>query len=370
MAQRRPLTDSHPRPPTDGPTETDEATGGGSAVRYFLTRLGQAVLTMVTAVVISFALFQAMPGGPVEAMRSQIIQNRGLEAGGTNVNMEQLRRLVESYSNMNPEDPFHVQLLDYSKNIFVEGDLGTSIYRGEPVTSLILQRLPWTTFIGVYAMVIGYLASFLIGSMMAYKEKSRFDSVLSVVLTALNSVPYYIVGVVLIFVVGVKFGLLPIGGRVGSGVDPAFTVEFFASAAAHAALPILSIAALLTNTALTLRENAVRVLGEDFMRVAKLRGINDARMATRYVGHNAILPMYTKIMIGVAGIFSGTVIVEQVFSYPGMGLLLFDAVKTRDYPLLMGTMIFFTAITVTAILVADITYGFLDPRIGAGDADG
>lgn len=330
--------------------------------RYLLKRLGQALLTFFVTITFSFVMYQAMPGGPTDAMKSVILA----QTGGSSIDIDRLNHLIQLYTNVNPNQPIHVQYLNYMSDIVLHQDLGTSFFKNEKVTTLILQRMPWSMFISVYALALGYTLSILLGVLTAYKEKSRFDSTISSVIIALNSIPYYIVGVLFIYFFAIQHPYFPTGGRIGSGVPAGFNPEFMVSLVRHAALPAFSMGMLATSGALAMRGNAIRILGEDYVRVAQLRGLRDTRIATQYLGWNAILPMYTQFMIGIAGVFSSAVIVEQVFSYPGMGLLMFTAVKTQDYPLLMGTLIVFTAISLTAIFVADITYGLIDPRISAG----
>ena len=331
---------------------------------YFGRRVGQAVVTFLVTVTLSFVLYQAMPGGPVEALKNAILSQQA--ATGGSVNLERINRLVGLYTNIQPDEPMHVQFYQYFSSIILEQDLGTSIYKNAPVTALIFQRIPWSMFISVYALAIGYAGSIVIGAVMAFKEKSRFDSTTSVLMIVLNSIPYYIFAILLILMVAIKVEIFPYGGRAASGLQPGFTWPYMKSIAYHAVLPILSMSVLGLGGALTMRGNAVRVLGEDYLRVANLRGLRSSRIATQYVGRNAILPMYTQFMIGIAGVFSSAVIVEQIFSYPGVGLLMYRAIMVRDYPLLMGSLIIFTTVTIVAILVADLTYGFIDPRISAG----
>lgn len=332
--------------------------------RYVVKRFGQAVLTFVATVSLTFVLYHAMPGSPAESLKNVILSQAA--TSGRTVDIERLNQLVSLYTNIQPDQPLHIQFYQYFSNIVLEQDFGKSLYKNKPVTALIFERVPWSMFISVYAMVIGYSLSILIGALMAFKEKSRFDSISSTIVIGLNSVPYYIVGILLIYFFAIQYPLFPYGGRVASGVEVGFNLTFMWSIIYHAALPIFSMSMLGLGGALTMRGNSVRVLGEDYLRVAHLRGLRNSRIATQYVGRNAILPMYTQFMIGIAGVFSSAVIVEQIFSYPGVGLLMYNAIQVQDYPLLMGSLIIFTSVTIVAIFIADITYGFVDPRISAG----
>ncbi|WP_222912918.1 ABC transporter permease [Natrinema sp. SYSU A 869] len=331
---------------------------------YFVKRVGQALLTFFATVTLTFVLYQMMPGGPAQALRNQILAQ---QMGSSNtINPEQIEQLVAQYTNIESDAPIYVQYYQYMSSVFLEQDLGESLYENTPVTTLLAERLPWSMLISVYAMVIGYTVSIVLGAVMAFKEKSQFDSVSSVAVIGLNSTPYYVAGILFIFFFSIRNNFFPTGGRYGLGIEKGFNLEFMQSIATHAALPILSMSVLGLGTALTMRGNSVRVLGEDYLRVAELRGLRNSRIATQYVGRNAILPMYTQFMIGIAGVLSSSVIVEQIFSYPGVGLLVYDAIQVRNYPVLMGSLIVFTLVTIVAILIADLTYGYIDPRISSG----
>ncbi|GCF15863.1 ABC transporter permease [Haloarcula mannanilytica] len=331
---------------------------------YFVKRVGQAVLTFFATVTLTFVLYQMMPGGPAEALRNVILQQQ--MGSGNTIDPARIEQLVAQYTNLESDAPIYVQYYQYMSSVFLEQDLGESLYENTAVTTLLADRIPWSMLISVYAMVIGYTGSIVLGAVMAFKEKSRFDSVSSVVVIGLNSTPYYVAGILFIFFFSIRNEFFPTGGRVGLGVEAGFNVAFMQSIAHHAALPILSMSVLGLGAALTMRGNSVRVLGEDYLRVAELRGLRNSRIATQYVGRNAVLPMYTQFMIGIAGVLSSSVIVEQIFSYPGVGMLVYEAIQVRNYPVLMGSLIVFTLVTVVAILIADLTYGFIDPRISAG----
>ena len=325
------------------------------------------VVTFVATVTVTFVLYQLMPGGPAEAMRAAVLAAAG--QAGTTVELDQLNNLVANYSNVNPNHPIHVQYWNYWKALVLHQDMGISLYRGEPVWNLILKRAPWTMFIGAYALTMGYAVSLVLGTLMAYKERSLFDSVSSTVVIFLNSVPYYIFAIVLVYFLAIENAVFPMNNRYGASVAPGFTLTFMQSVVNHAILPVVSMGLLATGGALTMRGNAVRVLGDDYVRVAELRGLRRSRVAMQYVGRNSVLPLYTQFMIGIAGVISSTVVVEQIFGYNGMGTLLLQAVNLRDYPLLMGTLIVLTTITLLAIYVADLTYGYIDPRVASGETN-
>lgn len=335
---------------------------------YFAKRTGQAIFTLFAVITISFFMYRLLPGGPVEAMRRQLI-GQALTEGGR-VNMARINHLVAIYTGLRPDKPLYMQYLYYMWDM-LHLDFGRSIWKGEPVFKILFTAMPWTVFISIYGLLLGFTSNIILGALMAYWEGSRFDSVMSIVGIVSSSVPYYVAAILMLGFLGFEWGLFPTGGRFSQDtVTPGFNWPFMASVIYHAALPILSTFVVgFGSGALSMRGNSIRVLGEDYLRVARLRGLSDTRIATRYVLRNAILPMYTSLMIGIAGVFSGAIILEQIFQYPGVGWYTLGALQRRDYPLLMGLFIFFTTITLLGVLIADFTYGLIDPRASTSDRD-
>ncbi|SIR74647.1 peptide/nickel transport system permease protein [Haladaptatus litoreus] len=335
---------------------------------YYLRRTAQAILTLIIVVSITFVLFRLMPGGPIQAMKNRLI--RQAAATGTAVNIDRINEMVELYTGIMPDQPIYIQYINYLRDIILYQDFGESIRYSQPVFDILFEAMPWSVFISVYGLALGYTANILLGAVMAYKEGSRFDQISTVGSIFLNSIPYYVGAIVLLAIFAYDLEWFPTGGRYNTDLDPGFNVFFMISILRHAALPILSgFIVGFGGRALSMRGNSVRILGEDYLRVARLRGISSTRIATRYVARNAILPMYTNLMIGISAIFSSSVILEYIFTYPGVGWFTFGALKARDYPLLMGSFLFFTTITIIGILIADFTYGIVDPRASTGDQD-
>lgn len=338
-----------------------DPSGRWTTVNYYIWRIWQAFFTLFVVIVVTFGLYQLMPGGPIEQMQDQMVQEQ-LAAGG-NVNIDQINREIEIRTNIDPDEPAYVQFYDYMYNIVVNQDLGTSTSYNQPVFDLLIAGMPWSVFVSVYGLLIGFTANIVLGSAMAYYEGSRFDSSSTVVAVILNSIPYYVGAVIMLAFLAFSWGLFPTGGRYWAGTEASFNVEFMLGVLHHGFLPIASTILIgFGGTALSMRGNCIRVMGSNYLRVARLRGLSDGRIAIRYVGRNAILPLYTGFMIGLAGIFGSSIIMEQIFNYRGMGYYTLGALETHDYPLLMGILILFSTITVIGVLIADLTYGLIDPR--------
>ena len=333
---------------------------------YYLKRLGQSVFVFFVTVTVTFALYRMLPGGPVEMMRANLISQLVQQGNPTPQQIEKVNRMVEAYTGINPDQPWYVAYYEYLHDIVLYQDFGTSIIKREPVFQILFKALPWSLFISIYGLALGTTVSLLLGAAMAYAEGSRFDSGMTVISIINTTVPYYIVAILALIVFSFNLGWFPSGGRMTPGTTPGFNYPFIAGIVEHAALPILSTFIAGFGGALAFRGNCIREMGKGYIRLARLRGISQGRIAIRYVGRNALLPIYTSIMMGIASLFGSSIILETIFNYPAMGFVTFEALMDRDYPLIMGAFIFFTTITLLGILIADLTYGIIDPRVKGG----
>jgi peptide/nickel transport system permease protein len=333
--------------------------------RYLLSRVSQSVFTIWIVVTLSFAMIRLMPGGPVDYIRSQYAQQ--LSQGGTSTqNWQEVTEYAKTVLNINPDAPLHVQYVNYMAGVF-QGDFGQSVWYGEPVMQIIIDALPWTLLVLSIATVASFVIGIVLGALMAYYEGSKMDSTLTVVKTVTAAVPYYVYAVLFIGFFAYNLGWFPSGGRMDPNTTAGWNVPFLLGVLHYASLPILSlIIASFGGPALQMRGNSIQILGKDYLRVGRLRGLKEFTLATQYVARNAILPLYTSLLIRIAGIFGGAVILEQIFSYPGMGYYLIQAFRSRDYPLMMGGFIILTTATVIGVFIADLTYGLVDPRIEVG----
>ena len=328
---------------------------------YLLKRTAQALITAFTVITLSFVVIRLMPGGPVAHLRAQ------LEQSGRTFSRAQINNRVELMSGVAPDKPIPEAYVDFIVDLLLHGDLGRSIWRNEPVMSVIADAMPWTILVSAISLLLVFTIAIALGAIMAYTEGSRFDVGSSVVSIVVTSVPFYVVAIVLLWFLGYRWGLFPTGGRVNPDITPGFRLAYIVSVLRYATLPIASLVIAQFGTrALSMRGNSIQVLGSDYIRVARLRGLPQRRIALRYVGRNAVLPMYTSIMIALGGLFGGSIILEEIFTYQGLGYMVFRALGPKDYPLLMGGFLFITLGVVIGVFIADLTYGFVDPRAGSG----
>lgn len=331
---------------------------------YLRRRLLQAAVTLYSIVTLGFVFIRLTPGGPEDYLLAEIQANPGAYGLPPQPTLAQINEVMNEQMNFQPNKPMHERYVDYMLNA-VQGDFGQSVIVEPGVSNmqLMLEAAPWTIFLSSVGLVYGLVASIMFGSMMAYYEGSKFDVGTTVTAIFTGAVPYYIVALLLISYFSYDLGWFPIGGRFNTDTTPGFNYPFVASVFNHATLPVLSTILLgFAGNALGLRANSIRVLGSDYIRVARLRGLSSYTIATRYMARNAVLPMYTGIVLGLAGLIGGAVVLEQIFNYSGMGLLMFDAAVQRDFPLLTANLIVTTSLFILGTLVADFTYTLIDPR--------
>jgi peptide/nickel transport system permease protein len=331
---------------------------------YLRNRLLQAFVTLYSIVTIGFVFIRLMPGGPRDYLRSQVRSNPQRFGLGSNPTPQEIRTVVERILITPPDQPIWESYVDYMLGA-LQGDLGISyiVEPGVPVMKLIAEAAPWTIFLSSISMTYGLFVGIILGTVMAYYEGTKFDMGMTASMLFNSAIPYYVIAIVLLYVFAYQFQWFPRGGRMDPTTTPGFNWPFVRGVFYHAALPSMSmILSGFGAGALGMRANAIRILGSDYIQVARLRGLSAYKISTRYLGRNAILPMYTGIVIGIGGILGGSVILESIFSYPGMGLLMFEATVARDFPLLTANIIIATLFFVTGTLIADFTYALIDPR--------
>jgi peptide/nickel transport system permease protein len=329
---------------------------------YYLQRTARAVLTIYVVATITFGMIRLLPGGPLQQIKAEMLRQPG-------VSSDEVNARIESYMTLAPQEPIYIQYIDYMSGL-ARGDLGTSIIERDPVAGIIAETLPWTLFVMETAQVLIFVLGITLGAFLAYKEGTKLDSIGSSLSIILSSIPFYVVAILAIYLLANVGGWFPARYGFDSSVaSPGLNLAFIVSALKHAILPVASV--VITGTGvqlLAMRGNSIQVLGEDFVRVARLRGLSDRRIATRYVARNAILPMYTGFLTLIAFSIGGSIILEQIFSYPGVGREMLQALQNRDYPLMMGIFLVITIAVVISVYIADLTYGMIDPRVSSGDS--
>lgn len=333
---------------------------------YILRKLLRTLFTIFVVTTITFFLVRMLPGNPVEIYVNQLVVTYGMP-------LNEARDQAASLFAFDLDQPLVLQYIDYLLSLF-QGDFGSSILSpGTTVTSVITRFLPWTIFSVGLGLIISFVLGMLLGVLMAYRRESALDHTLTIVSSLISSVPDFLIGLLIVVWFGVQWKLVPIAamrGAYSSNIQPGFTLEFISDALFHAALPVTTY--VLTSIGfwmLSMKSSTVSTLGEDYVTVAKARGLRESRIATAYVGRNAALPLFTLLTIRIGFVVGGSLLVEQIFEYGGIGRQLGQAIAQRDYTVMQGIFLIITFSVIFANFFADILYGWLDPRIKLGKTE-
>jgi peptide/nickel transport system permease protein len=328
-----------------------------SLSRYLLRKLGWYVGALVVAVFLNFLLPRLIPGNPVDT----IVASMG--RGG--VEGEQLRRIHENYvHSFGLDKPLWEQFFVYLGHL-VHGDLGVSFtLYPKPVNSVIGEALPWSVALQLPAIIIGWVVGNVIGAVAAYR-RGWFDRGVFLGSLFTSSMPYYCLAILLLYLLAVVFEAFPPSGGYSFGSTPELTSAFLGDALQHYWLPFLSLVAIFIGTqAVGMRSMAIYEMGSDYVNYGRGLGLRD-RTLVRYIFRNAMLPQVTGLALSIGTLVGGALITEIVFSYPGVGTLLFSAISQNDYPVFAGIALLITVVVLIANFCVEVAYGIIDPRIRA-----
>jgi peptide/nickel transport system permease protein len=259
---------------------------------------------------------------------------------------------------------FPDQYINFLYNFFVRLDLGYSFTYQEPVLKVVSERLIWTLILMGSAIVISIPVGILIGLLLAWRRGSSTGYILTSLILLTRSFPVFWVGMVLLLIFSFYLKIAPSGGALTPGAIYINIFSYLEDVLRHLALPLITISSVFIPRYVILMRNAsLNVLGEDFVWVAKAVGLPSRHILISYVGKNAILPIMTLISIDIGFIAGGAVVTETVFSYPGVGRLIYEAVLNRDYPLILGAFTIIVGVTLIALTIAEFLYAIIDPRV-------
>jgi peptide/nickel transport system permease protein len=322
-------------------------------MRFILRRLGFFIVTLWAALTVNFFLPRLMPGNPATAMMARF---HGRLSG-------QALHALEVAFGVNTHQSLMVQYVAYLRDCFT-GQFGRSLtFFPDSVAQVVFQALPWTLGLVGVTTVIAFVLGTLIGMIGAWRRGGWFDSILPPVFIVLSAFPYFWIALVAILVFGITLDWLPIGFGYTNGSAITFTWPFVLDVLRHAILPAITI--IITSIGgwiLTMRNNMIMTLNEDYVRMARAKGLSPARIMVDYAGRNAILPNLSGFGMSLGFVVSGAILVEYVFSYPGVGYMMLQAVLNEDYPLMQTLFLFITLAVLLAILAVDVVTVLLDPR--------
>lgn len=306
--------------------------GGVSMTKYLFQRIIYMIITLLLIASFTFFLMKLMPGTPFTAQEKM---------------SEQQLLIVKEKYGLN--DPVPVQYAKYMFNL-IQGDMGVSFqFDGRGVTELILDRIGPSAYLGLQAMVVGTIVGVLFGIVAALKQNTIYDYGSTVLAVVGKSIPSFVFAGLLQYFVGVKLGWFPV----------AFWEGF-----EYTVLPTIALAMFpLAITARFMRTEMIEVLNSDYILLARAKGVTPFTIAFKHALRNALIPIITVLGPLTVSLMTGSLVVERIFSIPGLGEQFVRSIQTNDYPVIMGTTLFFAALFIFIILIVDILYGIIDPRI-------
>ncbi|TFD83774.1 ABC transporter permease [Cryobacterium fucosi] len=323
-------------------------------MRYLLGKVGLLLLTLWAAVTLNFLLPRLMPGSPADAAIAKLAQNGPVSPS--------TRAAIEAQLGV-PTGSAWDQYLQYLNNV-VRFDFGVSYtFFPQSVASLVGTALPWTLVLVGFVTIVAFVCGTLLGVLAAWKRGTWLDTLPTVGGTFASAFPYFWTALLLLFFLGYVAGWFPTSGAYGSAATPEFTGTFLLDALYHSILPATTI--LITSLGgwiLGMRSTMINTLGDDYVTFAEANGLHPGTVAIRYAARNAILPNLTSFGLALGGVVGGSLLVERVFSYPGVGYLLYTAVVNQDFPLMQALFLIITISVLLANFIVDILYGILDPR--------
>jgi peptide/nickel transport system permease protein len=313
---------------------------------FILNRVPQYVILIFVVMIVNFTLIHAAPGDPTHILAGEIVD-------------EEFIRSIRAKFKL--DRPLYEQLITYILNV-IQGDLGYSYHKRIPVATLILERIPATLLLVITAISLAVVIGIVLGVMSAAR-RGAFDVLVSLASVIGVSLPIFWIGMLLLLIFAVHLDLLPIGGIRDVRADYE-GLAYIWDVGRHLVLPAITLAIfhLAFITKLT-RSSMLGTLTEDYITTARSKGLSERIVIIRHALRNALFPVITYTGLTTGTLLTGAILTETVFSWPGMGSLLYDALRLRDYPLLMGIFIYGTIIVVVANAIVDILYGILDPRV-------
>lgn len=323
----------------------------GITLKYVCKRFLSALFTLWVALTFNFLLPRMMGGDPAEYLASQ-------SALGSAEYAQQVRE------QFGLDKSIFEQYVRYLGGL-LQGDLGVSYTNFPiPVSQIITQAIPWTLLVVLISTLLSFLIAWIIGTLAALKKGSWFDNLAVGTSFYIQSIPYFWVGMLLVMGLGYHLGWFPMGHAMTPGAELG---NFWAKAgniAYHAFLPVMSLVIVsLAGRMIMMRSNILQVFSEDYIVLAQAKGLRRSKILTKYALRNALLPSFTGLMLSLGQAVGGAIATEIIFSYPGIGLTIMNAILSHDYPLVQGCFAIIALSVVAINFLADLIYPLIDPRV-------
>lgn len=331
----------------------------GKLIRYWLRRFATYLFTIWGAFTIAFIFFRLIPGDPIEAYYRDLESEGYYDEAPTEAVQESLR------IRMGIDGSVPEQYLRFMSNVILRGDFGGSIMAiNTPVRDLILDALPWTVGLLSYSVIIAWIVGLAIGGLAGWARNSPFSNGITTLSIAFSQVPQYIAALALLYTFAFSLSWFPVRNAYPGTVSPGWNPEFILGVIEHGTLPALSIIIVsVSGWILSTRSLVVLILGEDYLQFAQAKGLPGGYAFYNYVLRNALLPQVTALAISLGFIVNGALLIETLFNYPGLGLLLSRAVGLLDYNTIQAIVLISILSVLTANFLLDLAMPFIDPRI-------
>ena len=326
-------------------------------LNYFLRRLGIFFLTVWIAASIIWLIPRLAPGDPISAMVERMVQQAGY--------VENSAAIIEGWKErFGLNEPLPVQYVKYLGNMLTF-DFGYSLaFFPTPVMEIVGRALPWTVGLLVLAVTITFLLGNFLGAVLGWTRTPQYMKYMIPVAMIFTSLPSILAAIFLIYVFAFILDWFPLSGPYGRGMTPELTLDFVKSVIYHGTLPALSIVLVTFGYwTLGMRGMMITVEGEDYMHLARAKGLKPLYVLYRYMVRNAILPQVTALAITLGTLVSGQILVEYAFAYQGMGTVVYTAITNQDFTVIQGTSFILIVMTALSVLILDMVYPLIDPRI-------
>lgn len=328
---------------------------------YIIKRIMMIIPILICVSIISFSLLKLTPGDPAQVMLGSFASEE---------------RVAELREKLGLDRPILIQYWSFFTGIF-RGDLGTSYITGDSVIKEIMSRFPATFELTTVSMFFAIIIAVILGIISAIKRNSAFDIISTTTAVIGMATPAFWLGLLLMYFFSIKLNILPLGGRIDLGIslehytniyilDSIISSNFlaFKNVIRHLILPAIVMAIYpVAEVSQIVRSNMIDVLNQDYIRTAKAKGLTNRQVNYKHALKNALIPVITVVGIRLGKQFAGALIVEVIFSWPGIGRLAFNAIQSRDFPVIQGTILFIALIFIVLNLIVDTLYVFIDPRI-------
>lgn len=332
--------------------------GDLSGLKYLGKRLVTYLVVAFISLIASFMLPRLIPGNPAEQMIQQIVAKTGFQPSPF-ARQQIFERFGDPHQNM------IVAFFQYCGQV-LHGDFGLSIqYYPIPVSTLVYSSLPWTLYLALVSTLIGWVIGTYLGARLGWKPGRRLDSILTPFSMFFSSIPAFWLGLILVWFISYKYALLPNQGAYNQalGQPNLLSPVFLLSAAYYSILPMVTLLIVgFAGWLFSMRNMMITAVNEDYVQLARAKGLRSSRVRNFYAARNALLPNFTGLAQSIGGSLTAVILAETVFLYPGIGTLLQSAQSNRDYPVMQAVMLLIIAFSLVFNFIADSVYVFLDPR--------